>query len=226
MLRVFARIVFDAIVIAAVLFAAAGTVAWPRAWVLVVVLLVVRIVSAIVVFRVNPTLLRERATVLIHRDQPWLDKVLLLIFMATAFVGVPAVAGLDVFVWQALPTPPAIVAALGLLLFVAGWTITALALRENAFAVTVVRLQSERAHSVVDTGVYNVVRHPMYSGNPLVLIGLSLWLGSYTAALFATIPVALLMFRIVLEEQFLRRELSGYPDYAERVPYRILPGVW
>lgn len=226
MIRVLLRVVADAVVVAIVLFAAAGTFAWPRAWVLLAVLLIVRMLSAIAVFRVNPMLLRERATVLVHREQPWADKVVLFAFMTTAFIGVPAVAARDVFDWHLLPTPPAFLATLGLVLFTLGWIIKALALRENAFAVTVVRLQADRQHAVVDTGVYNVVRHPMYAGSPFVLVGLSLWLGSYTAALCASIPLGLLMVRIGLEERFLLRELPGYFEYMKRVPYRLLPVIW
>jgi protein-S-isoprenylcysteine O-methyltransferase Ste14 len=138
----------------------------------------------------------------------------------------PAVAALDAFHWHVLPRPPFVLAAVGLVLFVLGWTIIAVALRENPFAVTVVRLQDDRRHTVVDTGIYSVVRHPMYAGNPLVNVGLSLWLGSYAAALFAVIPLALLMVRIGLEERFLQRELPGYGEYAARVSYRMLPGLW
>jgi protein-S-isoprenylcysteine O-methyltransferase Ste14 len=226
MFRVLTRVVADAVFIAFVLFAAAGTLAWQRAWILVGVLLVVRTASAIAVFRVNPALLRERATVLIHRQQPWTDRLILLTFMGTAFVGVPAVATLDVFRWHLLPSPPLVLSAIGLGLFALGWTIIAVALRANAFAVTVVRLQDERQHTVVDTGIYGVIRHPMYAGNLLVNVGLSLWLGSYAAVLFAAIPLGLLMVRIGLEERFLRRELPDYREYAMRVPYRLLPGLW
>jgi protein-S-isoprenylcysteine O-methyltransferase Ste14 len=226
MFRVLTRIIADAVVVAIVLFVAAGTLAWQRAWILVTVLLVVRTSSAIAVFRVNPALLRERATVLIHRHQPWTDRLILLAFMATAFVGVPAVAALDVFHWHMLPSPPLVLAGVGLGLFGLGWTIIAVALRANPFAVTVVRLQNERQHTVVDTGIYGVVRHPMYAGNPLVNVGLSLWLGSYAAVLSAAIPLGLLMVRIGLEERFLRRELPGYREYTARVPYRLLPGLW
>ena len=225
MLRVLARVVADAVVVATVLFVAAGT-AWPRAWALIAVMLVVRISSAIVVCRVNPGLVRERATVLIHRHQPWIDRVILLAFMATAFVGVPAVAALDVFHAHLLPTPPLALASAALALFALGWTVIAVALRENPFAVTVVRHQDERQHTVVATGIYGVIRHPMYAGNVLVNVGLGLWLGSYAAALFAAIPLTLLIGRIVLEERFLRRELPVYDAYAARVPYRLLPGVW
>jgi protein-S-isoprenylcysteine O-methyltransferase Ste14 len=220
------RVVADAVVVALVLFAAAGTLAWPRAWALLAVLLAVRTVSAVAVFRVSPALLRERATVLAHRGQPRADRVLLLAFMATAFVGVPAVAALDAHRWRLLPAPPPALAALGLALFAVGWTLKGLALRENAFAVTVVRLQAERRHAVVDTGVYAVVRHPMYAGSPCVLVGLGLWLGSWAAALCAALPLALLVARIGLEERFLRRALPGYAEYAARVRWRLVPGVW
>jgi protein-S-isoprenylcysteine O-methyltransferase Ste14 len=226
MLKALARVVADAVVVAIVLFTTAGTIAWPHAWVLVSVLLIVRVVSAIVIYRANPALLEERATVLIHRDQPLSDRVVLILFMTTAFIGVPANAAIDVFHWHVLPGPPEIVQNTGLFMFVAGWFVTALALRENAFAVTVVRLQDERMHKVVDTGIYSRLRHPMYSGNPLILVGLSLWLGSYLAVFCAVLPVALLMIRIRLEERFLMRELPGYSDYSSRVRYRLVPGIW
>lgn len=77
-----------------------------------------------------------------------------------------------------------------------------MAVSPDPFAVTVVRVQHERQHTVVDTGIYSVVRHPMYAGNPLVNVGLGLWLGSYAAVLFAAIPLGLLMVRIRLEERF------------------------
>ena len=226
MFTIIARVVVDAAAVAIVLFGAAGTFDWPRAWVLLAVLLCVRLVSTVAVFRVNPALLRERATVLVHRDQPLADKLILLAFIATAFVGVPAVAALDVFHWRLLPSVPAALSALGLVLFAIGWIVKAMALRANAFAVTVVRVQGERQHAVVDTGLYGMIRHPMYAGNPLVNVGLGLWLGSYAAAMFAIVPLALLMLRIVLEERHLLRELSGYREYTGRIQYRLLPGIW
>ncbi|MEP6764477.1 MAG: isoprenylcysteine carboxylmethyltransferase family protein [Gemmatimonadaceae bacterium] len=226
MLRALTRVLFDAVIVALALFLAAGTFAWSRAWILLGFLLVIRALSAVAIFRVNPALLRERATVLIHRDQPFIDKLILFAFMTTAFVCVPAIAALDTFRMQALPHPPLALSVFGLLLFTLGWIIIAAALRTNAFAVTVVRHQHEREQCVVDTGVYAFVRHPMYAGNPLVNVGLALWLGSYAAALFAIIPLALLMARIAHEEQFLLRELPGYREYTTRVIYKLIPGIW
>jgi protein-S-isoprenylcysteine O-methyltransferase Ste14 len=104
--------------------------------------------------------------------------------------------------------------------------IKGLALRANAFAVAELRVQHERRHVVATSGVYRVVRHPFYAADPLIFVGQALWLGSWTAAAHAVAPTALVVVRLVLEERLLRRELPGYAAYAERVRYRLVPGVW
>jgi len=108
----------------------------------------------------------------------------------------------------------------------AGWWISYLSLRENAFAAPVVKHQAERNQIVVDTGVYSKIRHPMYAGAALVMIGVPLWLESYAATLLSLIPISTLLVRIFIEEQFLRRELNGYYAYTKRVPYRLIPHRW
>ncbi len=226
MLRVPVRLAADAALVALLLFVSAGTLSWRRAWVLLAVLLIVRTASAVAVYRVNPGLLKERAKMPIHRDQPWTDQVLLLAILIAGFMGLPVIAGLDVFRWQVLPRPAPLLADLGLVLFTLGWGIKGLALRTNAFATAVLRVQRERQHAVVDTGPYAIVRHPFYAGTSLVLVGMGLWLESYASAMFAVVPIACLVIRIKLEEHFLRRALPGYGEYAVRVPYRLLPGVW
>src|SRR3982750_4631705 len=109
MIGVLVRLAADAALIAITLFASAGTLAWWRAWVLLAVLLVVRTVTAVGVYRVNPALIRERARLPIHGDQPWTDRLLLLGVVATGFVGLPAIAGFDVFRWHLLPRPTSLV---------------------------------------------------------------------------------------------------------------------
>ena len=126
-----------------------------------------------------------------------------------------------------MPKPGAIVSFLGLLLFLAGWWIMFLALRENPFASAVVRHQEEREQRVIDTGVYAIVRHPMYFGGVLLVIGMPLWLESLAAACFAAIvPIGLLVLRILVEERFLKRELRGYDAYMKKVRYRLIPFLW
>lgn len=120
MFRVMARLVADAALVGAVLFAAAGTPAWARAWLLLAVLLAVRAAGAVAVHRVSPALLRERAGLPVHRDQPRADRLLVLAVLATGFLGLPAVAALDAFRWRILPAPAPWLAGVGLGLFAAG----------------------------------------------------------------------------------------------------------
>jgi len=226
MVRVIARLVADTLLIAILLFSSAGTIAWWRAWVLLVALLLVRVIGAVAVYRVHPGLLRERAGLPTHKGQLWTDRVLLLAVLATGFLGLPIVAGLDVFRWHALPRPVASVAALGLVIFALGWSLKSLALRANAFAVAAVRIQHERAHAVAASGPYRIVRHPFYAADPLILVGLGLWLESYIAALAAAVAITLMVIRLLQEERFLRGELPGYAAYLDRVRFRLIPGVW
>jgi protein-S-isoprenylcysteine O-methyltransferase Ste14 len=113
-----------------------------------------------------------------------------------------------------------------LILFILGWWIITIVLRTNPFAVTVVRYQEELHHAVVDRGIYRTIRHPMYAGLALVIVGMCLWLESYAAALLAIVPIGTLMIRIHVEEKFLKRELKGYENYTKQVRYRLIPGIW
>jgi protein-S-isoprenylcysteine O-methyltransferase Ste14 len=90
----------------------------------------------------------------------------------------------------------------------------------------VVRHQAERQQVVIDTGLYKIVRHPMYAGGVLLMIGMPLWLESNAASLFAVVPVGTLILRIQVEERFLKRELEGYNDYTSKVRYRLIPFLW
>jgi protein-S-isoprenylcysteine O-methyltransferase Ste14 len=111
-------------------------------------------------------------------------------------------------------------------LFTLGWGLKGWALRSNAFATAPARLQRERNHVVVDSGPYALVRHPFYAADPLIFFGLSLWLESYAAMVYALVPIALMMVRLTLEERLLREGLPGYRDYGNRVQHRLIPGVW
>ena len=226
MIRIVMRLIADAVVVALALFIAAGTIGWWRAWVLLAILIVVRIVGAYIVYRVNPALLRERAAFPTHRDQSPIDRVLLLAVLATGFIGLPIIAGLDAYRLHVLPPPSDVLSTIGIVLFTLGWSLKSLALKANAFAAATVRLQSERKHAVADSGIYRVVRHPFYAADPLIFIGLSLWLESSFAALCALVPIGLVIIRLQFEERFLRRELPGYHEYTVRVPHRLIPGVW
>jgi len=144
--------------------------------------------------------------------------------LLVSFYGLLVFIPLDVFRFHLMGAPGVLVSSLGLAAVVVGWWIAYLALRENSFATTVVKHPEQQ--TVVDTGVYGVVRHPMYAGGILLLVGMPLWLESYAGALLALVPTGLVVVRALLEERFLRRELNGYEAYTRWVRYRLVPFLW
>src|SRR5262249_43824054 len=151
-------------------------------------------------------------------------RIVLIVFLC-AFCGDVVFIPLDAFRFHLLPRPGIVASSLGLLLFLLGWLMIALALRDNTFAAPVVKHQAERQHSVVDTGVYGVVRHPMYAGFVPLAVGTPLWLESYAGVLLASVPILLIMLRIAIEERFLKQRLQGYDAYTRKVRYRLVPGI-
>lgn len=229
-LRFIAKSIFSVIYAlafyAVLLFVPAGTLHWPRGLWFMGVVLVVDIVAMLVVFRGHEDLLDERLKPPIQKGQPLADKILTAALLAS-FMAATIFVPLDVFRFHLLLGAPSLpVAAVGCGFCLLGWFLASLALRANAFAAPVVKHQAERQQTVVDSGVYGVVRHPMYAGGFLMLIGTPLWLGSYAATLAGLAPALLLLARIPIEERFLRRELPGYEAYTQRVRYRLLPNVW
>ena len=100
------------------------------------------------------------------------------------------------------------------------------ALAENRFFLSVVRIQMDRGHVVCDSGPYRIVRHPGYAGNILPLLGIVLAFGSVWTLIPAAVALIITVIRTVLEDQTLQEELSGYREYARRVRYRLIPGIY
>ena len=226
MLKQIAGLVGYVALFTVLLFWPAGTFDWPAGWMLLATLAAVRGVSFALLWRTQRELLKERTALPVPQaGQPAADRVLLPLLMA-GFAGIVAFSAYDVWHLHLLSMPNVAVRWVGLMAFACGWWIVYLALRTNAFAVTVVRHQDERAHRVVSDGPYAVVRHPMYAGLVLLMVGLPLWLGSLAGALAAAVPVTTLALRIVFEERLLRERLPEYGTYAENVRARLVPGVW
>jgi protein-S-isoprenylcysteine O-methyltransferase Ste14 len=223
--KIVAGVVFNVAFYALLLFVPAGTLLWSRAWMFLVVTVAVMAVAIFSILPDNSGLFSERARGVIQKGQPLWDRVLV-ILLVVSYVGQIVFIPLDVFRFQLVPKPGGLVSFLGLALYVAGWWMMTLAMKVNPFAVPVVRLQEERHQRVIDTGVYAVVRHPMYAGFVPMVVGPALWLQSYAAALLAIVPIAVLALRSVFEERFLKRELKGYDAYTEKVRYRLIPFVW
>lgn len=222
------RIVVQSIVglaiMATLLFAPAGTFAWPAAWVYLVEISVTSLAMAFWMLKHNPALLAERMGPLIQRQQKTWDKVLivtLLLLWCAWFV----IMGLDA-VRHRWSDTPLWIQVLGALAILVSMYIIFLTMRANTFAAPVVKIQAERGHRVVSDGPYAIVRHPMYGGALLLIVGTPLLLGSWWGLAATPVIVLLLAGRAVLEERTLAQELAGYRDYASRVRYRLVPGVW
>ena len=210
---------------AVLLFFPAGTASWWRAWVFIGIVLAGTFASTVSVVRVNPDVIAERRKPILQKGQPLADKILVLLLVA-GFIAVIVLVPLDVFRLRLLPRPGPVVSSLGLVVLLVGSWVTNLALRTNAFAATVVKHMEERGQTVVDRGAYSVVRHPLYAGATLFLLGMTLWLESYAAALLTIVPLLVLAARILVEEKFLVDRLPGYDAYRRKVRYRLIPLVW
>jgi protein-S-isoprenylcysteine O-methyltransferase Ste14 len=206
------------------LFLAAGTLNWPAAWIFLAVMVAFSLVGGLALGRHDPALLRERLSLPLQRDQPLADKVLLVIILLVIF-GSLVLMALDAvrFGWSAVPSW---LQAVGALILLIGIWICDRTMRENSFAAPVVKIQRDRGQTVITTGPYAHVRHPMYSGALLYFVGTSLLLGSWWGLVAVLVLAALLAMRIVIEEEALRAGLQGYGDYAARVRYRLVPLIW
>jgi len=207
----------------ALLFACAGTMHWPSAWVFLATCALLGPLCGWWLYRVDPALLAERLRPVLQKDQPAADKAFMIVFVIAMLAWLAAM-GLDRRT-QSSDVPVAF-QALGLVLFVLSTLFILWVFRENSFAAPVVKLQAERAQRVVSTGPYAHVRHPMYSGMILFFAGVPLLLGSWWGLAIAPVIVVLFAVRIGIEERTLREGLPGYSDYMTRVRYRLLPGVW
>jgi protein-S-isoprenylcysteine O-methyltransferase Ste14 len=220
---VVARLAIGFVIISAVLFGSAGTVIWPEAWLYIIVQFSFSGGIAVWLRKNNPALLKERMTFLKQSAQVW-DKVIALgfiPFLAAYFL----LAGLDAvrYGWSAVSWPVKVAGFAGVLvsLAVMFWV-----MRENAYLSRVVEIQKERGHHVISTGPYRYVRHPMYASIILLFFSIPLALGSLWALIPAAVLSAVLVVRIHLEERMLREGLEGYTAYAEKVRYRLIPGIW
>lgn len=155
--------------------------------------------------------------------QPIEDKfasVLLTVTLVSGLILIP----LDVFRFQLFSIPSLAIKYVGLAISILGYLISILAIAQNKFAQPIVNIQIERGQSLIDSGLYAHIRHPMYAGIFLWFAGMALWLGSLFMAVFGTTSlVAAFTPRFLIEEKTLKRELAGYADYMNRVKCRIVP---
>lgn len=218
-------VTFQLALLAAGLFLPAGTWDWPRAIQFLLAYGVVVGAAVVVLARIAPKGLEARLAAPTSASQPFSDRIatlLLILALIAWWVFIP----IDVFRLRLLPPPSLLVSIIGAVVSAAGLAIIMMTIYQNGFAAPIVKDQKERGQFLVDTGLYGHIRHPMYLGIILWLIGLALWLESMAAAIAVLGLLPILYARIVVEERFLRTTLKGYVDYTKRVRHRLVPRVW
>ncbi len=200
------------------LFLPAWTLTYWQAWTYLAVLMVS--ISAIVVYLIknDPALLARR----VNNTEKEQSQKFIHFFLNLVFVAASVVSALDHrFGWSAVPT---YVVVAGDVLVALGMLIIFFVFRENTFTASIVQVAADQ--KVISTGLYGLVRHPMYVGGLVFLLGIPLALGSWWGML-TFIPITLLiLWRLLDEERFLVKNLSGYGEYRSKVKYRLIPFVW
>jgi protein-S-isoprenylcysteine O-methyltransferase Ste14 len=219
------RLLVVYLLIPLVLLICGGDLGWWQAWLYSLLLFVAGIGGHMWAEQRHPGLISERQNVVnIQNAKAW-DKVLAPL-MATS-IGFPMVltAGLDHrYNWS--PEFPLWLIVIGFILIFLGYAFASWAMAENRFFSSVVRIQTDRGHVVCDSGPYRFVRHPGYAGNIFPLFGIVLALGSVWTLIPAVVALIITVIRTVLEDQTLQEELTGYRDYAQRVRFRLIPGIY
>ena len=197
---------------------------WWEAWVMLAVFVLSFILSRALAVRRSPDILKERANYNQHENtQPWDKWLSPLVAFGSVFILL--VAGLDALYHWSAGFPLAVEIA-GLVLIAGGYILGSYAFIENAYFSGTVRIQDERGHRVVSSGPYGWMRHPGYLGSLVASLGMPLLLDSIWAFIPVVIFGAFFIIRTRLEDNFLQENLPGYREYAQKVRYRLLPGIW
>jgi protein-S-isoprenylcysteine O-methyltransferase Ste14 len=220
---VFGQFIGCFVLFALALFIPAATLAWIAGWVYLALFFGFYLAVNVWLFKHNPGLLQERTSLGRPGQKGW-DKVLFPVLLVFPFA-LLAVSALDAvrFHWSSTSV---LFQGMGVISLLISFRLLFLTFRENSFLSTVVRVQEDRKHSVVSTGPYHYVRHPMYSGFLIFVIGTPLLLGSWYGLAVGLIFMVMLAARAVFEERTLRDELHGYAEYMAQVKYRLIPYVW
>jgi protein-S-isoprenylcysteine O-methyltransferase Ste14 len=210
------------LIMAPFLFWPAGTIWWPRGWLFLVTFTFATSVALLVLERVNPEVIVARSR--FHSGTKAWDKVVMA-FLFPSFLAILCVAALDDgrFHWFPLDWW---ICGVGNVLYLIGFGGLAWATAANRFFEPTVRIQSDRGHVVITSGPYAIVRHPGYAAALPLFVGMALAMGSLWALIPGLITFLVLVVRARWEDAMLQNELAGYKEYAQKVRYKLIPGVW
>ncbi|MEJ2656296.1 MAG: isoprenylcysteine carboxylmethyltransferase family protein [Desulfobacterales bacterium] len=219
------RLIIVYLLIPLVLLVCGGDFSWWQAWVYSLLIVAAGIGGRIWAEQRHPGLSAERQNIEKMQNAKAWDKVLAPLMALSISFPLVIVAGLDHrYGWS--PVFPQWLNIFGIISIALGYAFGVWAFAENRFFSSVVRIQTDRGHVVCDSGPYRIVRHPGYAGNILPLLGLVLALGSVWTLIPAAVALIIAVIRTALEDQTLQEELPGYRDYAQRVRYRLIPGIY
>jgi protein-S-isoprenylcysteine O-methyltransferase Ste14 len=209
------------LVMAALLFLTAGTIRYWQAWVYLAVFFGASFLVTLYLAKNDPALLKRRLSA-----GPWAEKEqtqkIIMAFTSIGFLALIVAPALDFrFGWSAVPLP---IVAAGNALVAIGYVIIFFVYKENTFTSATIEVAKDQR--VISTGPYALVRHPMYAGGLLYLLGTPLALGSWWGLVPFAATLPFLIWRLVDEEEFLVRNLPGYAEYRNKVRFRLMPGVW
>lgn len=206
------------VLVGALLFLPAGSLSYVGGWRLMGLLFGPMLIAGFVMLFKSPAFLEKR---LDAREKQAAQKGVLA-FSGLMFIGCFVVAGLDWrFGWSKVSLPVTIIASI---LFLAAYGLYAEVMRENAYLSRTIKV--EEGQKVVDTGLYGIVRHPMYSATLLLFLAMPLVLGSWYALIPMAFYPAIIIVRLLDEEKLLTRELPGYEEYKQKVKYHLIPFIW
>lgn len=211
------------LLLAVTLFLSFGSFDWPMAWVYLGLVVVGMGITTVLLARTHPDLIEERSHIG-EGVKPW-DRVLARLMAFGTLLPTLTIAGLDRR-WGWSSEMPVSVEIVGAVLFALGTSWVSWAMVSNRFFAPVVRIQRDRGHTVATAGPYRIVRHPGYVGIMLCGIAVPLMLGSVWSLVPAVLGWIVAVVRTSLEDKTLQNELEGYRDYASRVRYRLIPGLW
>ena len=216
--QAFTKYLCGLLIMGLLLFLPAGTLRWPRAWLMLGILFIPMLVAGVVLLIRSPELLQKR----LNAKEAQGEQRKVVGFSALMFAAAFITAGLSFrFMWFLLPEAVSWAAA-GV--FLLGYLLYAEVLRENVWLSRTVEVQAHQ--QLVDTGLYGMVRHPMYMSTVLMFLSMPLVLGSGAAFVIMLAYIPILVRRIRNEEAVLEKGLPGYADYRRRVRYRLIPFIW
>jgi protein-S-isoprenylcysteine O-methyltransferase Ste14 len=223
--RQWTRLIVAYLLIPVILLICGGDIGWWQAWVYSLLILAAGIGGHMWAERRHPGIMAERQNKeSFHNAKAW-DKVLAPLMAVSFVLPMVIVAGLDHrYNWST--EFPLWISIIGCIFIAFGYGFAVWALVENRFFFSVVHIQTDRGHVVCDSGPYRYVRHPGYAGNILPLFGIVLALSSVWALIPLAVALLITVIRTVLEDKTLQEELPGYRYYAQRVRYRLIPGIY